>query len=120
MAVYVLCCNARIKSHSNLLAFIRLYSVNCPSIICLPIMLYLLWRDTSSELWIPVLFPYIDKSTILKLCLLSAILLFYFTANITFHSIYLILCFQQTGEIDSLTVNWGKVFWFCCAQVPRC
>ena len=41
---------------------------------------------------------------------------FYFTANISFHSIQLILCFQQTGEIDNLTVSWGKVFWLCCGR----
>jgi hypothetical protein len=40
--------------------------------------------------------------------------------NIIFHTICLILCFQQTGEIDNLTVSWGKVFWLCCVQVPRC
>ena len=44
----------------------------------------------------------------------------YFTANISFHTIRLILCFQQTGEIDNLTERWGKVFWLCCVQVPRC
>jgi hypothetical protein len=26
-----------------------------------------------------------------------------------YHSIHLILCLQQTGEIDNLTVSWGKV-----------
>jgi hypothetical protein len=34
--------------------------------------------------------------------------------NIIFHMIRLILCYQQTGEIDNLTVSWGKVFWLCC------
>jgi hypothetical protein len=35
-----------------------LYSINCPTIICLPNMYYfILWRDTTSELWTPVLFP---------------------------------------------------------------
>jgi hypothetical protein len=34
-----------------------LYSINCPTIICLPSMHYfILWRDTTSELWTPVLF----------------------------------------------------------------
>jgi hypothetical protein len=41
-------------------------------------------------------------------------------ANISFHTIRLILYFQQTGEIDNLTVSWGKVVWLCCVQVPRC
>jgi hypothetical protein len=36
--------------------------------------------------------------------------LFTFLQTIIFyHSIHLILCLQQTGEIDNLTVSWGKV-----------
>jgi hypothetical protein len=35
-----------------------LYSINCPTVICLPSICYfILWRDTTSELWTPVLFP---------------------------------------------------------------
>jgi hypothetical protein len=35
-----------------------LYSMNCPTVICLSSMLLLiLWRDTTSELWTPVQFP---------------------------------------------------------------
>jgi hypothetical protein len=35
-----------------------LYSINCPTVICLPsISLFILWRDTTSELWTPVQFP---------------------------------------------------------------
>jgi hypothetical protein len=35
-----------------------LYFINCPTIICLPSMLlFILWRDTTSELWTPVQFP---------------------------------------------------------------
>ena len=45
----------------------------------------------------------------------SSTVVLYFTANISFHSIRLILCFQQTSEIDNLTERWGKVFWLCCA-----
>jgi hypothetical protein len=47
----------------------------------------------------------------------------YFTSlqtNISFHTICLVLCFQQTSEIDNLTASWGKVVWLCCVQVPRC
>jgi hypothetical protein len=29
-------------------------------------------------------------------------------ANISFHTIRRILCFQQTGEIDNLTISWGQ------------
>jgi hypothetical protein len=47
----------------------------------------------------------------------------YFTSpqtNISFHTVRLIICFQQTSEIDNLTVSWGIVVWLCCVQVPRC
>jgi hypothetical protein len=42
-----------------LLTYARyLYSINCPTGICLPSMLlFILWRDTTSELWTPVQFP---------------------------------------------------------------
>jgi hypothetical protein len=40
--------------------------------------------------------------------------------NIFYHTIRLILCLQQTGEIDNLTASWGKVLWLCCVQVSRC
>jgi hypothetical protein len=40
--------------------------------------------------------------------------------NIFYHTIHLILCLQQTGEIANLTVSWGKVLWLCCVQVPHC
>jgi hypothetical protein len=36
--------------------------------------------------------------------------------TIFYHTIHLILCLQQMGEIDNLTVSWGKVLWLClCA-----
>jgi hypothetical protein len=34
--------------------------------------------------------------------------------TIFYHMIRLILCLQQTNEIDNLTVSWGKVLWLCC------
>jgi hypothetical protein len=42
-----------------LMKYVRyLYSINCPTVICLPSMLlFILWRDTTSELWTPVQFP---------------------------------------------------------------
>jgi hypothetical protein len=40
--------------------------------------------------------------------------------NIFYHTIRLIFCLQQIGEIDNLTASWGKVLWFCCVQVPHC
>jgi hypothetical protein len=42
-----------------LMTYMRyLYSINCPTVICLPSMLlFILWRDTTSELWTPIQFP---------------------------------------------------------------
>jgi hypothetical protein len=67
-------------------------------------LLFILWRDTTSELWTPVQFLYIAITVLLLL------VLFTFLQTITFyHSIRLILCLQQTSEIDNLIVSWGKV-----------
>jgi hypothetical protein len=74
-----------------------LYSINCPTVICLPSMLlFILWRDTTSELWTPVQFP-LHSFTV------------YFTRTVYFtcitiifyHSIRSFLCLQQTGEIEN-------------------
>jgi hypothetical protein len=99
----------------NLIVILSTYahylcSINCPTVICLPSMsLFILWRDTTSELWTPVLFS------------LHCYHLFSFShTTIAFHSIRSFLCLQQTGEIDNLTVSWEQSTWFCCVQVPRC
>ena len=57
-------------------------------------VIYLLWRDTTSELWTPVLFSLLIKQP-------QAILFIYcnyFSAN----------SFLQTGEIDNLTKSLGQ------------
>jgi hypothetical protein len=58
-----------------------LYSINCPTIICSPSMLlFILWRDTTSELWTPVQFPlHCYTVYFYSHCLLSRILLLFFT-----------------------------------------
>jgi hypothetical protein len=93
-----------------------LYSINCPTIICLPSMLlFILWRDTTSELWTPVQFPLHCYTILLLLTLFT----FSHTTSV-FHSIRSYLCLQQTGEIDNLIVSWEQSSWLCCVQVPRC
>jgi hypothetical protein len=64
---------------------------------------YLLWRDTTSELWTPVhSFTLIIQPT-------ANIVPFHSLQFTTvFHTIRLILCFQQAGEIDNLTVSLGQ------------
>jgi hypothetical protein len=93
-----------------------LYSNNCPTVICLPSMLlFILWRDTTSELWTPVQFPL----QCYYLFTLLALFTFLHT-TIAFHSICSFLCLHQTGEIDNLIVSWEQSSWLCCVQVPRC
>jgi hypothetical protein len=61
MAVYVFCRNAQSESHSDPHdIYVRcLYSINCPTVIyLLSMLLFILWRDTTSELWIPVQFSF--------------------------------------------------------------
>ena len=65
---------------------------------------YLLWRDTTSELWTPV-----HSFTLIKQPQ-TANCSFFILCNLIliFHTIRLILCFQQAGEIDNLTVSLGQ------------
>jgi hypothetical protein len=100
-----------------LMTYVRyLYSINCPTVICLPSMLlFILRRDTTSELWTPVQFPLHCFTVLLySHCLLSCILLS------LYHSIRSILCLQQTGEIDNLIVSWEQSTCLCCVQVSHC
>jgi hypothetical protein len=114
--VYVLYCNAQVNLIVILMTFVRLlYSINCPTVICLPSMLlFILWRDTTSELWNPVH---------------SFILLLPFT----FYLLYLFFANYYILPLDTLnhlfTANrwdWqphrklGQNNWLCCMQVPRC
>ena len=65
---------------------------------------YLLWRDTTSELWTPV-----HSFTLIKQPQ-TANYSFFILCNLIliFHTRRLILCFQQAGEIDNLTVSLGQ------------
>jgi hypothetical protein len=62
-----------------LVMYVRyLYSVNFPTVICLPSMLlFILWRDTTSEVWTPVQFP-LHSFTILLLLTLFTLLAYYY------------------------------------------
>jgi hypothetical protein len=62
-----------------LMTYVRyLYSINCPTVICLPNMsLFILWRDATSELWTPVQFP-LHCFTVLLLLALFTLLAYYY------------------------------------------
>ena len=75
---------------------------------------YLLWRDTTSELWTPVhsfklIKPQTANCSFFSLCNLILI----------FHTRRLILCFQQAGEIDNLTVSLGQSTVIVLCAGPR-
>src|SRR4051812_38152808 len=102
MAVYVFCCNARVSFrsvYSKGLVQENLF-VNCPSVICLPNMLSL-WRDTTSELWTPVLLFPLLKQPQIKLYLLLCNLL---PKNISSPTKYVYpFVLKKTSEFDTLT-----------------
>jgi hypothetical protein len=86
-----------------------LYSINCPTIVCLPSMLlFILWRDTTSELWTLVQFPLYCYHLFTLLALFT-----FLHTTIAFHSIRSFLCLQQTGEIDNLVISWEQSTWLC-------
>src|SRR3954463_16336267 len=62
-----------------------------------------------------------DPGPIFTIDTFSTVTVCFLQTTITFHTIQLIICLQQTGEIDNLTVRWGKVLSLCCAglQVAR-
>jgi hypothetical protein len=88
-----------------------LYSINCPTIIYLPIMLYLSYGET----------PLVNCGPRSNFFYIA--LPFYFTRSVYFlalllsyyHLIRSILCLQQTGEIDNLIVSWEQSTCLCCA-----
>jgi hypothetical protein len=117
IAVYVFCYNARVNIIVILMIYVHYrYSINYPTVICLSSMsLFILWRNTTSELWIPVQFPLHCYYRLLLLALAT----FSHTTTV-FHSMRSILYLQQTGEIDNLIVSWEQSSWLCCVQVPHC
>ena len=108
ITVYVSCCNAQMN-----------FIVDTMTCTCIVMLLstcqlpscnlftqhvsHLSWRDTTSELWTPV------HSFTSEIQPTAIIILFNsLQANIIFHTALLILCFQQAGEIDNLTVSLGQ------------
>src|SRR4051812_39144801 len=81
--------------------------INCPAIICLPFMPCCLSKEsTSSELWTPI-----QSLTLIH----PPPLLVYLLQTITFHTIYLILCYSKPVSLTTSLIRWGKVLSLCCA-----
>jgi hypothetical protein len=90
ITVYVFCHNVQSESHSDphdICMLALLYQLPNCNLFTQHVVIYLIWRDTTSELWTPVQFLYIAITVLLLLAL------FTFLQTITFyHSIRLILC----------------------------
>ena len=108
ITVYVSCCNAQLNLIVDtmtctcivmLLSTCQLPSCN----LFTQHVSHLSWRDTTSELWTPVhSFTSEYKSTsIIILCI-------FLQVTIIFHTICLILCFQQAREIETMSVSFGQ------------
>src|SRR5215213_1222171 len=82
--------------------------VNCPTVICSPNMLLSYGRDTSSELWTPVLF-FTSHTIYCNTCFTV------FLQTIIFHTIRLILCYSKPVRLTTSLFRWGKVLGLCCA-----
>jgi hypothetical protein len=118
ITVYVLCCNAQVNLVVIFMACtcIVIHSLFCQLPNCNLFTHHVIYLYGETPLvncgpWSILLYLYYD--------LLQALFTLLQT-NIYFHTIRLILCLQQTGEIDNLTISWGKVVWLCCVQVPCC
>jgi hypothetical protein len=117
MTVYVFCRNAQSKPHSDphdVCTLSLLYQLpNCKFFT--EHVLFILWRDTTIELWTLIQFPlhcyivYFTRTVTLLALLLS-----------NYHSIRSFLCLQQTDEIDTLIVSWKQSICLCCVQVSHC
>src|SRR3954462_10030747 len=91
--------------------------VNCPSVIFLPSMLSL-WRDTTGELWTPVLlFPLLNNRNS-SYVYFSAI---YFLQTIPHpHNTVYPLCSEKLVRLTTSLNSWGKVFGLFVFRFPRC
>jgi hypothetical protein len=119
ITVYVLCCNAQLNLIVILMTCtcICLHSLFCqlPNCNLFTQHVIYLYGETPLVNCGPSPFFYIHITVYYLLALLT-----FSQTTIFYHTIRLILCLQQTSEIDNLTVSWGKVIWLCCVQVPRC
>jgi hypothetical protein len=91
---------------------VYLYSINCPTVICLPSMYYLSYGETPLVNCGP--WSYFHHIAIT--CLLYSHYLLY-SHTLLFSTRYAHnLCFKQTGEIDNLIASWEQSIWLCVCR----
>ena len=85
--------------HCHALTIFQLHSCN----LFTQHVSYLLWIDTTSELWNPV-----HSFTLIIQPTANTVPFHSLQFTTIFHTIRLIICFQQAGEIDNITVSLGQ------------
>ena len=120
ITVYVSCCNAQLNFIVDTMTYtcivMLLSTCQLPSCnLFTQHVSYLSWRDTTSELWTPV-HSFTSEYNLLQ----SFTFYIFLQVTFIFHTIRLILCFQQAGEIDNLTVTLGQSFFvLLCRSTPQ-
>jgi hypothetical protein len=106
ITVYVLCSNAQVNLIVILMTCtcIALHSLFCQLPNCNLFTQYVIYLYGETPLvncgpWSILLHSYYR--------LLSTCIMYFLQTNIYYHTIRLILCLQQTGEIDNLTASWA-------------
>jgi hypothetical protein len=117
ITVYVFCRNAQSKSHSDphdvctLSLFYQLLSCN----LFTQHVLFILWRDTTTELWTPVQFPLYYFTILLLLALFTFL-----------HTIILLPLDTLNPLFTANRWDWQphrkleQSCWLCCVQVSHC
>ena len=91
---------------------VYLYSINCPTVICLPSMCYLSYGETPLVNCGPRSYFHHIAIT----CLLYSHCLPY-SHTLLFSTRYAHnLCFKQTGEIDNLIASWEQSICLCVCR----
>ena len=75
---------------------------------------YLLWRDTTSELW-----TLVNSFTLIKTPNAIICSLLFSTFITILHTVRLILCFQQAQKTDNLPVSLGQSSFIVLCAVSR-
>jgi len=119
ITVYVLCRNAWLNTIVIIMPCIcivmRSLFVNCPAVICSPNMLVIFYGET------PLVNcgPRSNSFTLIKQQTANCSLFIRCNLILIFHTRRLILCFQQAGEIDNLTVSLGQSTVIVLCAGPR-
>ena len=91
---------------------VYLYSINCPTVICLPSMCYFIYGETPLVNCGPrSYFNHIAITCLLSRTVYFTSILLLFSTRYTHN-----LCFKQTGEIDNLIVSWEQSICLCVCR----